>query len=104
MTTILDEIIQNMENQQYKSNFIKAKNINIISIQDKEWNDNIKFFELSCLLISEWNNIPAICIKKIFTKNHNNIPKYSLWIAYDNNIYKRLIVRDWNFYNVSLYK
>ena len=88
MTTILDEIIQNMENQQYKSNFIKAKNINIISIQDKEWNDNIKFFELSCLLISEWNNIP----------------KYSLLIAYDNNIYKRLIVRDWNFYNVSLYK
>jgi hypothetical protein len=111
MVTTLETLINNMKDTPYNS---ISKKINIININDKEWEkgqdiiydgffSNYKNFS-NIVLVKEWGSIPALCIQKIFSKYDDiNIPRYSFWITYDNNIFKKLIVRNNDFLLVNEY-
>jgi hypothetical protein len=111
MVTILEALINNNKDPYYSS---ISKKINIVNIDEKEWEKgiNIIYDGFFCnyknfsniVLVKEWDYIPALCIKKIYSKYDNvNISRYSFWVTYDNNIFKKLIVRNNNFSLVSEY-
>jgi len=112
MVTILEDLITNMKDPYYYS---ISKKINIVKINDNDWKigENILYdaffsdykYYPNIILIKEWGNIPALCIKKIFLskKCKENIPRYSFWITYDNSTFKKIVVRNNNFYLVSEY-